>query len=366
MLKIPTLAELSEQVRQKFRAYMPGSDAWVWPNNVGVSAKVLAGALSALYSRLDYIQRQAFAVTADDEFLDRHAAGIGLSRRPALPASGSISVTGTAAFSVDTGAILQRADGQQFAVLTGGSLAAAGTLALPVQALAGGSQGLTLAATQLTFLSGLTGSATVQVASGGLTGGADIEDRESFRARILFRKRNPYAGGSAADYVTWAMSVTGVTRVYVERLWAGPGTIRVFPITDGLTTNGIPSEATLAAVRQVFALNAPAGAMVTVAAPIALPVNITVSGLQPSTTAMQNAAKAAIAEAFIIHGAVAGADTAVSVLSFLAVPYTFSLSWIWQAVANASGSLRHTLTAPVADVAVATGSMPVPGTVTFA
>ena len=365
MLKIPTLADLSEQVRQKFRAYMPGSDAWVWPNNIGVTAKVIAGTLSALYSRLDYLQRQAFAVTADDEFLDRHAAGIGLSRRPALPASGSVDFTGTAAFAVITGAILQRADGQQFAVLTGGNLAVAGTLTLPVQAISGGAQGLTLSATQMTVVSGLTGTATAEVSSGGLTGGSDVEDRETFRARILFRKRNPYAGGSASDYVTWAMSVTGVTRVYVERLWAGPGTVRVFPITDALTINGIPSAATLAAVSQVIALNAPAGALVTVAAAVALPVNITVTGLQPATTAMQNAAKAAIADAFIQHGAVAGNDTAVSVLPFLSVPYSFSLSWLWQAVANASGSLRHTLTSPATDVTISAGRMPVPGTVTF-
>ena len=32
-------------------------------------------------------------------------------------------------------------------------------------------------------------------------------------------KRTPPQGGSAADYVIWARQVSGVSRVFVERLW---------------------------------------------------------------------------------------------------------------------------------------------------
>jgi uncharacterized phage protein gp47/JayE len=52
-------------------------------------------------------------------------------------------------------------------------------------------------------------------------------------------------------------------------------------------------------------------------------------------------------------------------MPYLASPFSFSRSWIWQAVANASGEQRHKITAPADDVALAPGDMAVLGTVTF-
>ena len=62
---IPSLAALTDRVRRAFRANLPGTDAWVWPNNVTPTAKVIAGATFEIYGRLDYVQRQKFAITAD-------------------------------------------------------------------------------------------------------------------------------------------------------------------------------------------------------------------------------------------------------------------------------------------------------------
>ncbi|TWD54551.1 putative phage protein gp47/JayE [Agrobacterium vitis] len=371
MLTIPSLSELAEQMRQKFRTYLPGSDAWVWPNNVGVTAKVLAGGLYALYAKLEYVERQAFVVTAEGEYLQRHGSAVGVNIRAASQARGKVVVTVDGAASLAAGAILQRSDGVQFSVLSADALLAAGNMTVPVQALLGGATGTTLAGTGLTIVSGLTfvsgsGVATAAVDAAGLSGGSDVEDVETFRARILFRKRHPYSGGAAADYVSWAMNVPGVTRVYVERLWAGPGTVRVFPVTDGLTPGGIPSAATLKAVENAIALEAPAGAAVTVAAPTPKTINLTITDLQPSTTAVQEAVKSALAQGLIDHGAIAGSDTPVAGMDFLATPRSFSRSWLWQAVANASGSQRHVLTVPTADVPLAVGEMPVLGTVNFA
>jgi hypothetical protein len=52
-------------------------------------------------------------------------------------------------------------------------------------------------------------------------------------------------------------------------------------------------------------------------------------------------------------------------MPYLASPFSFSRSWIWQAVANASGEERHTIIGPAADVALTVAQFPTLGNVTF-
>ena len=365
-IAVPKLADLAAAVRAAFRTELPGSDATVWPNNLGPTAKVFAGALWAIYLRLDFIAAQIFAATAVDYWLDRHAAEYGMARLPPALSAGNMTMTASGAASIASGAVLQRSDGVQVVTTASGTLTGAGSVSVPIAAIAAGKAGNFISGTPLSAVSGVTGTPTFAVDASGLGGGADSESDDALRVRVLFRKRNPPQGGAAADYVAWAMSVPGVTRVFVERLWAGAGSVRVFPLTDNLTTNGIPSSATISAVQAVMAANAPAGAAVTVVAPTAQPINITITGRAPNTTPVQNAVIAEINDAFLRLGQVAGSDTVTAGLPFLATAQTFSRSWIWQAAANATGEQRHQLTTPSADVTVTTGDIPVPGTITFA
>jgi uncharacterized phage protein gp47/JayE len=205
----------------------------------------------------------------------------------------------------------------------------------------------------------------------GLTLGADLEDIESFRARILFRKRNPPHGGAPADYVMWAGEVAGVSfyldrpTVFVERQWQGPGTIRVFPLMYDLYANGIPQSGDITRVQDFIETVAPAGAAVTVAAPSPISVDVTIAGLSPNTTDVQNAILAELQDAFVRNTRPAGSDSAFGSMPYLASPFSFSRSWIWQAVANATGEDRAIVTSPSVDIALASGQMAVLGNVTF-
>jgi uncharacterized phage protein gp47/JayE len=366
MISIPSLSDLAARVRNSFRTELPGSDAWLWPNNLSPTAKVIAASLFNVYLRLDYVARQIFAATAEGQWLDRHATEFGLSRRPASLALGNLIMTATAAANVFAGAVFQRSDGVRYTAAGGATLLGAGTASVPVTAAAAGSAGNIIAGTTLTPVSGVTGTATFAVDGDGLGTGADLESDDALRARILFRKRNPPHGGAAADYVMWGTAIPGVSRVFVERLWLGAGTLRVFPVTDGLTVGGVPTAAIVSAVTANIAANAPAGAQVTVVAPTAQPINVTITGLSPNTTAVQTAVLAELRDMFQRLGMVAGIDTPVAGMPFLATAQTFSRSWLWQAIANAAGEERHSVTLPAADVTIAAGSIPVLGTVTFA
>jgi len=362
---LPTLQDLLDRTRKAFRKSLPGSDAWVWPNNITPTAKVIAGAVFEVFGFAGYIARMIFAHTAPDlETLKLHGNEYGIALLPAEPAGGLIRITSAGALSVDAGAVFQRIDGVQYVTSASGELLSAGTLDMHVTAAKDGVDGNSLSGTGLSIVSGVSGDATVEV-YGDIVGGADVEDIESYRSRILFRKRFPPHGGSVPDYVRWAREVSGVTRVYVEPLWFGAGTVRVFVLMDDLYVNGIPSPDAVARVQDHIDLVKPAGAIVTVAAPSPVPVDVTISGLVPDTVPLREQVVASLREAFLRQGRVAGNAAPISSLSFVATPFTFSRSWIWQAVANASSEERHTVIAPAADVSLAPGQFPILGNVTF-
>ncbi len=372
MFNVPTLRDLAERARQSYRAYLKGSDGWIWPNNVYVSAKVVAGMTFEVFGFAAYIAKQMFAHTAPDiESLRMHGEEFGIPQKPAQPATGKVVFTSSGALTVNANAVLERGDGVQYLVVDGGGLPGVGTLEVSVVAVHDGVAGNAVGGTALAIISGVSGDATVQVAGGGLALGAEIEGIESYRARILFRKRNPPHGGAPADYVMWAGEVAGVSfdadrpTVFVERRWAGPGTVRVFPLMFDLYPDGIPQGADVARVAAHIAALAPAGAVVAVAAPVAVPVNITIAGLLPDNTDVREAVLAELRETFKRMSRVAGNDSEVAGMPYLAYPTSFSRSWIWQAVANATGEQRHEITSPAADIALAAGEMATLGTVTF-
>ncbi|CAM5764351.1 baseplate J/gp47 family protein [Bosea minatitlanensis] len=362
---IPTLRDLVERTRLAFRANLPGSDAWLWPNNVGPTAKVLAGLTHEVFGYADWIARQKFALTADGDSLDLHGAELGMSRRPAAAAAGSVAVVSTAALVVDAGAVLSRSDGFTYRAASGGVLAGAGTLSLPVIAEEAGKSGIARPGTVLLALSGFSGPVTIAVGAEGVASGADAEGDEAFRQRILFRKRNPPQGGSAADYVIWASEIPGVTRVFVERLFNGPGTVRVFPLFDDDYDGGIAPPARIVEVAEYLDSQRPAGAALTVAAPAARVIDVEIAGLSPGGVAVEEAVRQELASTFRRLGRVTGADAPSPSMPYLATAQVFSRSWIWQSAANAAGEQSHVVVDPASDIAVPIGSVPVLGSVTF-
>lgn len=153
--------------------------------------------------------------------------------------------------------------------------------------------------------------------------------------------------------------------MFVERLWNGGGTVRVFVFMDGLFPNGIPDSTAVDRVKSYIETVMPAGAVLTVAAPVAHPINVTVTNLVPNTSETQEAIRQELREAFLRLGRVAGSDSPHSGMPFLAVPATFAKAWIYQAAANAAGVISFDLDLPAGDVPLAVGETATLGAVTF-
>lgn len=85
-ITVETLVRQMEQAFEEQAGYPAGS-----ATDVGVRLRTLAGELYALYSRLDFLRRQAFPATAAGDYLDEHARMRGLARKQAGTASGTVT-----------------------------------------------------------------------------------------------------------------------------------------------------------------------------------------------------------------------------------------------------------------------------------
>lgn len=367
----PSLGECAERARSAFASALSGLDAWLWPNNIGPTAKVIGEGEWNLWGRVATIERRRFAWSSDWTGLLEHGREWGLTPLPATTAGGPVILTAPDAIAVVDGAVLARADGQTYRVVGAVALAAAGTIMLDVVAVTPGLAAACRPGQPLTAASGVTGAGAIAAtfAAAGIVGGSDDEGVEAFRARILFRKRNPPAAGAPADYVRWCSAVPGVAGVggvFVEPLWAGPGTVRVMILGDGATGSAVPSATVMAAVAEVLPQYAPAKAGVTLAAPAPTPIDVVISGLSPDTPAVREAILAELRDLFGIRRARAsGAATPTAGMPYLATPVTFSRSWVAQAVSAAAGEDSHVLVAPAADVVIPSGGLATLGNVSF-
>lgn len=306
-----------------------------------VYARVLAGASHELHGHLQWVAGQVIYDTAEAEFLERWASLWNITRKPAEFASGSVAAVG--AGTVLAGALYRRADGAEFEV-TASTLVPAD---VPLRAVVAGAGGNTAVGAQLSLMTPVAGVSTVATVVS-MVNGSDIEDDASLRARFLARIRRPPNGGSAADYVQWALEVPGVTRAWVFPQEAGAGTVTVRFVRDG-DTPIIPDAGEIAAVQAHLDEVRPVTAQVYVFAPTAVPLNFSIQ-LIPSAPEVRAAVAAALAD-LLQRESAPGA--------------TILLSHIREAISTAAGEVDHVLTVPSANVTHTSAQMATMGTITW-
>ena len=209
----PTLSELISRVESDLSTKFFGTAATLRRSVLKVLARVWAGVVYPIHLFLFWIYAQAFAHLADGDQLDRHGQEIGVFRKPATFANGLVLLTGTSGTVIPQGTLIQtvvdRVEYQttQDVTLTGPTL-------VSVTAIVAGSAGNQESGVPLELVSPIVGVDTVRT-SGAISEGVEIEGDEEYRARILYKKRNPPQGGADADYVIWATSVSPVTDCWV-------------------------------------------------------------------------------------------------------------------------------------------------------
>jgi uncharacterized phage protein gp47/JayE len=354
----PALRDVRALVRDSIRAKLPGADALV-PNSVLRVLSDNQGALCHLTLQyIDWLALQLLPDTAETEWLDRHGdiwlinADGTTGRKLATLASGSITMTGIAGTVVP--------QGTQFSSTTTGyetleqiTLAAA-SAPTPVltRALDPGAAGNLAAGATMSLTSsvpGADGSAIVVT----MDGGTDDETDDDLRIRILLRIREPPMGGSAYDYVHWALAVPGCTRAWCAPLEMGIGTVTVRVLFDDLRAadDGWPRQEDLDAVTAYINTVRPVAVKdFWVLAPIKQFIDVHIGNLNPDNEAVRAAIEANLLDMLLANAAPG---------------QTIFATWKAQAIMNAPDVISFDLLNWNDDVMASVGNMAVLGDIVY-
>ncbi|HVJ53443.1 MAG TPA: baseplate J/gp47 family protein [Aliidongia sp.] len=344
----PNLATLVDDFRTDLQTRIAGADPQLPASNVNALAVVVGTGMRGLYAKIDFLSRQILPTTSEAEFLQQQGSLFTLFPKLPSVASGQGTATGTNGVIVPAGSSLGRAD-QTIYVTTADATIANGTAVLPIAAVTAGSAANYPAGT-LRFVNPINGvNLTVTIAAPGLAGGLDAETEDEFRARVIERYQNPPQGGAANDYIAWASTVAGVTRVFPFPGWMGAGTVGVTFVLDDQVGSIIPSPQTVAAVQAAINARAPVTAVPIVFAPTPLPLDLTIH-LIPDSAATRSLVTGNL-QALIAREAIPGS--------------TLIFSHIENAVFSAVGAGDAQIQSPIASPVVGPGQLLVLGTMSF-
>lgn len=375
-----SLTQLRQQVAQNIAAALQGSDPLLRFAVLTISGTVQAGLAHQHNGFLDYIAQQAVPFTATDEYLEGWAALKGVFRVPAHVSSGTILFTGDNGFEIPAGTPVVRGDGLN-CITTAAGTVTSGSVTVPASAVADptgllGANGNCDAGTSFTISTAIAHINSTGAAASAFTGGADLEKDDSLRARMLLAFQSPAHGGSASDYVEWALAVPGVTRAWCVGNAFGSGTVGVYFMLDVAQaghagfpqgTNGVSQfdQGPAGAPRDVVATGdqltladyisevQPVTALVYARAPAPAPQNFTIAGIPGASTSLKAAIALTISSVFLLYGKITGGNSSVN------------MSLIETAIAALPGTDGFVITSPAGNIITATGQLPTVGTITY-
>lgn len=348
MYSRPSLAELIERARADVLMRLSTDDA-LRRADAEVYARVLAAVGHGLYGFIEWLSNQLIYDTAESEYLERWCSIWKIPRLDASAASGTVTFTKQAGATILAGTLLQALDGVRYETTADATESSPTSATALIAAVTPGASGNRTSGQTLTLVSPIAGVQPGAVASQ-LSGGADVETDDALRARLLRRIQKPPQGGSAEDYVTWALEVAGVTRAWCYPHEMGTGTVSVRFVRDN-DASPIPDSGEVAAVQAYIEARRPAAVkQLYVVAPVAVPLNFSISGLVPDTPTVRAAVEAELADLLLRTSQPGG---------------TILLSHIRAAISAAAGESDYVLGSPTANVTNTAGSMSTMGTVSW-
>lgn len=365
----PTLSDLRSQVAQDISAALPGADALLRFSNLNITGVAQANLANLHYGYLDWIALQANPFTATDEYLEGWAALKGIYRKGATSATGKVTFSATSGSVIAEGTTLVRGDGTTAVTLedameVGGRVTVRATVTVDPEGSAG-AFGNAAVGVVMSLSQALAGIQANGVVSTAFAGGADIEGDDPFRSRMLEAYQSTPQGGDRSDYVRWARDVPGVTRAWCSPNSYGAGTVVVYVMFDKANaaqagfpqgSNGVAldeprapaaSGDQVAVANHIFPMQ-PVTALVYVVAPVAAPVNFSLSGIPAG---QRSAVQAALADVFFRTGKATGGST----------PIAFA----WSAIAAVAGVSDFVIADPTTDIVNAAGTLPTIGIITY-
>lgn len=215
MYTIPTFEEIRDAYLRDIKNLLP--DAATDPDSdFFIRATALASAVDGLYHHQLWTARQVLPDTSDPEYLERHAALRGITRKPAIAATGELTVQGTPGSVIPSGeSVRHTATNLTFLTAAQAVIGADGRAVVSVTAAQAGVMPV-FSGEPVLFVQAPEG--VLSQAGLTLSGGVAAETDAELLARLLDYMMHPPGGGNAYDYRRWAMAVPGISKA-----WAFPG-----------------------------------------------------------------------------------------------------------------------------------------------
>jgi uncharacterized phage protein gp47/JayE len=233
-----------------------------------------AAELAQAYIEMDNVLNLGFADTTYGEYLDRRAAEQGLTRKPAVKATGRLTFSGPEGTVIPVGTRVST-EGETpiyFVTTTEGTITG-GTVTVDAEAEVGGVNGNIDAGKITVVLGDLSGVVTVTNTEP-FTGGIDEETDEELLARYKEKVTRPITSGNKYQYEAWAKEVPGVADARCYPRWNGNGTVKVVVVDSEKRS---PSAQVIQAVADYIESVRPVLADVTVVGVTEVPINISVT-----------------------------------------------------------------------------------------
>ena len=298
MYTIPTFEDIRAAFLRDIKNLLPDAATDV-DSDFYIRATALASAVDGLYHHQLWTARQVLPDTSDPEYLERHAALRGITRKPAILASGELTVQGTPASIIPSGESVRHvATGLTFLTAAQGIIGADGLAKVPAQAAQAGVMPA-FAGEPVLFVQAPAG---IQSQAGlTLSGGQPAESDAELLGRLLDYMQHPPGGGNAHDYKHWALAVPGISRAWAFPNRRGLGTVDVAVLGQ----DGPAAPSAIAAAQAAVDAKRPAACKdvwvlsptpVLVAVNVAVRLDATVTTMALFTAQLQEALAAVFAD----------------------------------------------------------------------
>lgn len=215
----------------------------------------------------------SFVDETSGRFLDKNAAGYGITRKPGTAAGVLLTFTGSAGTIIPAGTLCVTQDGLGFATDEALTLGETGSGTVTATADAVGTAYNVPAGAIISMQQAVSG-VTALTNEAAATGGTDPETDAALFARLDAYKKTPPTSGNEQHYHQWALEVNGVGAASVIRCWDGPGTVKVIIADMALR----PVEEELRAeVAAYIETQRPVTAEVTVESAAGVPITVSVT-----------------------------------------------------------------------------------------
>lgn len=361
--KRPTLTEIIKRIKGDFKTGL-NLQAILRRSFLDIFAKAFGAASHTLHGAIENgIIRKFFPDTGDEDTVIRWGTLYDLPRKDAVFAEIVIDVTGTTGNTLLANTVYVRDDGLEYLVKDDVVIPAVTTVPATIVAQTAGLTGNMDNGDKINLQSALSGVESEATVTATTIEGEDLEDLELYRQRVLERMQFPPSGGTVTDYIAFAKTVAGVTRVWVLPDLVGEGTVGLTFVEDD-EADIIPDQAKIDEVQETVEALKPISADLITFAPIELKMNPEIQ-LKPNTTEVQTAVIAELEDLLKREAEVRDASDPEQVGLGVQFDGRIKLSQINEAISIAAGEEDHVLISPISDVQPTSGGLVTLGTPVF-